>query len=65
MNLDPEEYRKTLAGFGLPDFLSAGLAHADSKIAEGALADVTSDLSTLIGRPTTTVAEAITDALKA
>ncbi|ACU68980.1 NmrA family protein [Catenulispora acidiphila DSM 44928] len=65
VNLDPEEYRKTLAGFGLPDFLSAGLAHADSKIAEGALADVTSDLSTLIGRPTTTVAEAITDALKA
>lgn len=65
VNLDPEEYRKTLAGFGLPDFLSAGLAHADSKIAEGALADVTSDLSTLIGRPTTTVAEAVTDALKA
>lgn len=65
VNLDPEEYRKTLAGFGLPDFLSQGLADADSKIAEGALADVTADLSTLIGRPTTTVAEAITDALKA
>ena len=65
VNLDPEEYRKTLAGFGLPDFLSQGLADADSKIAEGALADVTADLRTLIGRPTTTVAEAITDALKA
>ena len=64
-NLDPEEYRKTLAGFGLPDFLSQGLADADSKIAEGALADVTDTLSSLIGRPTTTVAEAVTDALKA
>ena len=64
VNLDPEEYRKTLAGFGLPDFLATGLADADSKIAEGALADVTDTLSTLIGRPTTTVAEAVTDALK-
>jgi NAD(P)H dehydrogenase (quinone) len=64
VNLDPEEYRKTLAGFGLPDFLAAGLADADSKIAEGALADVTDTLSTLIGRPTTTVAEAVAEALK-
>lgn len=65
VNLEPEEYRKTLAGFGLPDFLSTGLANADAKIAEGALADVTDTLSTLIGRPTTTVAEAVADALKA
>ena len=65
VNLDPEEYRKTLAGFGLPDFLAEGLADADAKIAEGALAEVTDTLSTLIGRPTTTVAEAVTDALKA
>lgn len=65
VNLDPEEYRKTLAGFGLPDFLATGLAAADAKIAEGALAAVTDTLSTLIGRPTTTVAEAVTDALKA
>lgn len=65
VNLDPEEYRKTLDGFGLPEFLSKGLADADAKIAEGALADVTDTLSTLIGRPTTTVAEAVTDALKA
>jgi NAD(P)H dehydrogenase (quinone) len=65
VNLDPEEYRKALAGFGLPEFLSKGLAEADAKIAEGALAEVTDTLSTLIGRPTTTVAEAVTDALKA
>ena len=65
VNLDPEEYRKTLEGFGLPAFLAKGLADADSKIAEGALADVTDTLSTLIGRPTTTVAEAVADALKA
>lgn len=65
VNLDPEEYRKALAGFGLPDFLAAALADADAKIADGALADVTDSLSALIGRPTTTVAEAVTDALKA
>lgn len=65
VNLDPEEYRKALAGFGLPEFLAKGLAEADSKIAEGALADVTDTLSRLIGRPTTTLAEAVTDALKA
>ncbi|WP_194894075.1 SDR family oxidoreductase [Catenulispora pinisilvae] len=65
VNLEPAEYRKTLEGFGLPAFLAAGLADADSKISEGALAEVTDTLSTLIGRPTTTVAEAVTEALKA
>jgi len=65
VNLDPAEYRTVLAGFGLPDYLVTGLADADTKISEGALADVTDHLSTLIGRPTTTVAEAVTEALKA
>jgi NAD(P)H dehydrogenase (quinone) len=64
VNLSQEEYRKTLEGFGLPDFLAEGLADADTKIAEGALADVTDTLSTLIGRPTTTVTEAVAAALK-
>ena len=64
VNLDPAEYRTTLEGFGLPAFLAEGLADADVQIAGGALADVTDTLRTLIGRPTTTVAEAVTEALK-
>jgi NAD(P)H dehydrogenase (quinone) len=64
VNLAPAEYQKALEGFGLPLFLTVALADADEKIAGGALAEVTSTLSTLIGRPTTTVAEAVTDALK-
>jgi NAD(P)H dehydrogenase (quinone) len=62
-NLPEAEYRKALEGFGLPAFLAAALADADARIAEGALAAVTDTLSTLIGRPATTLAEAVAEAL--
>ncbi|GAA1959102.1 SDR family oxidoreductase [Catenulispora subtropica] len=64
VNLDPEEYRTTLEGFGLPAFLAEGLADADVQISHGALEQVTDTLRTLIGRPTTPVADAVAEALK-
>lgn len=64
VNLDPAVYRTTLESFGLPAFLAEGLADADVQISGGALEQVTDTLRTLIGRPTTTVAEAVTEALK-
>lgn len=64
VNLPQAEYEKALVGFGLPPFLAALLADADVRISEGALAPITDTLSTLIGRPTTTLAEAVAAALK-
>jgi NAD(P)H dehydrogenase (quinone) len=64
-SLPQQEYAAALEGFGLPASLAADLAQADAAISEGALADVTDTLSTLIGRPTTTLAAAVAEALKA
>ncbi|MFD0639229.1 hypothetical protein ACFQ9X_54260 [Catenulispora yoronensis] len=64
MNLPQDEYRAALEGFGLPAFLAEGLADADVKISEGALEQTTDTLRTLIGRPTTPVADAIAEGLK-
>lgn len=63
VSLPQDEYQKALEGFGLPGFLAEMLAEADVRISEGALADTTSTLSTLIGRPTTTVEQAVAAAL--
>lgn len=62
-NLPQADYQAALAGFGLPGFLAEMLAEADARIAEGALADTTDTLSTLIGHPTATVQEAVAAAL--
>jgi len=64
-SLPEQEYAKALEGFGLPAEVAADLAQADVAISEGALSEATDSLSTLIGRPTTTVAAAVTQALKA
>lgn len=64
-SLPQQEYAKALEGFGLPSSIAADLAQADVAISEGALADATDTLSTLIGRPTTTIAAAVAQALKA
>ena len=64
-SLPEQEYAKALEGFGLPAEVAADLAQADVAISEGALSEATDTLSTLIGRPTTTVAEAVAQALKA
>jgi NAD(P)H dehydrogenase (quinone) len=39
------------------------LVDADVKVAQGALQTVTGDLAALLGRPTTTLGEAVTTAL--
>ncbi len=64
VSLPEAEYAQALAGFGLPQFLAEALADADVRISEGALAATTDTLSTLLGRPTTTVAEAVAQALR-
>ncbi|MBR7836720.1 SDR family oxidoreductase [Actinospica durhamensis] len=65
VNLPEGEYAKALEGFGLPSFLAAALAEADVRISEGALAATTDTLATLIGRPTTTLADAVAQGLRA
>jgi NAD(P)H dehydrogenase (quinone) len=52
-----------LVGAGLPEQLAAVLADVDRAIGEGALLVETGDLSRLIGRRTTTLAEAVAAAL--
>lgn len=64
-NLSEADYRQALEGFGLPPFLADALAEADARIAEGALAPTSDTLAKLIGRPTTTPAEAVQQALAA
>ena len=59
-----EEYRAILLKAGLPDGLAAGLASWDASAAQGALFDEGRQLSRLIGRPTTPMAESIRHALK-
>ena len=58
-----QEYAKALEGFGLPAELAADLAQAGVAISQGALAETTDTLATLIGRPTTTLAQAVARAL--
>ncbi|MGW2949473.1 SDR family oxidoreductase [Streptomyces eurythermus] len=53
-----------LTGAGLPAPLAGILAGVDASIAEGELVVSSGDLSRLIGRPTTPLAEAVTAALK-
>jgi NAD(P)H dehydrogenase (quinone) len=64
VNLPEAEYAATLAGFGLPEFLAKGLAAWDVDASRGALLDEGRELSRLIGRPTTSLAEAVAAALK-
>jgi NAD(P)H dehydrogenase (quinone) len=58
-NLPPAEYEQLLTSFGLPAPLAAMLADNDRAISEGELETHSGDLSRLIGRPTTSLAEAL------
>ena len=57
VDLPPAELTATLVGFGLPQQVAELLTTFDECIARGALDTGSHDLSTLIGRPTTTLAE--------
>lgn len=64
-DLPPANYAEALAGFGLPRPIADMLADADAGIARGVLDDRGGALGKLIGRPTTTLAQAVAAALKA
>ena len=57
------DYKAALAGFGLPAPIAELLASSDAAAAQGALFDDGKVLSTLIGRPVTPIAAAVTAAL--
>lgn len=63
-DLPAADYAQALVGFGLPEGFARLLAAADESIAQGSLDVPGGDLSGLIGRPSTTLAEAIAVALK-
>jgi len=65
VNLPPAEYKSALVGFGLPEPVADLLADSDSGASRGGLFDDKHQLSILIGRPTTPMAETIAAQLKA
>jgi NAD(P)H dehydrogenase (quinone) len=63
-NLPEAAYAEALVGFGLPEGFARILADSDRGIARGELFTDSGDLARLLGRPTTTPAEAVAAALK-
>ncbi|MEJ3750181.1 SDR family oxidoreductase [Actinomycetes bacterium KLBMP 9797] len=63
-NLAPEEYAATLVSFGVPQEYAQVLADSDQGIERGDLTTDSGHLRTLIGRPTTPLADAVAVALK-
>jgi len=64
VDLPEADVRAALLKAGLPEWLAHGLAHWDACVAKGALLDDSHQLSGLIGRPTTPLADAVRAALK-
>lgn len=62
-NLTEAEYEGVLKSFGLPDGLAEMLANSDTGASKGGLYDDSKQLSKLIGRPTTSLAKVVADAL--
>lgn len=62
-HLSEAEYRALLETMGLPGPFAAIIADSDAQAANGALFDDSHDLSRLIGRPTTPLAEIVRAAL--
>lgn len=63
-DLPADQYVKVMTDAGVPTPDAEGVADADLAIARGELAAVTGQLSRLIGRPTTSIADSIATALK-
>lgn len=63
-DLPEAEYAAILVSFGLPEGFAALLANSDVQASKGALFDDSRQLSALIGRPTTSLADAVAAALK-
>ncbi|HWA44056.1 MAG TPA: SDR family oxidoreductase [Hypericibacter adhaerens] len=62
-DLPEADYKAVLQSVGLPEVFAALLADSDAKAAKGALFDESRQLSRLIGRPTTTMAQSVAAAL--
>jgi NAD(P)H dehydrogenase (quinone) len=62
-DLSEADYKAALQADGLPEEFAALYAESDVKTAEGALHDESRQLSGLIGRPTTTMAQSVAAAL--
>lgn len=62
-DLPGDEYAAALVGAGVPAPFAQVLADSDQGIARGELFSNSKDLSRLIGRPTTTLAQAVRDAV--
>ena len=63
-DLPEADYANVLAGFGIPDWLARGIARYDVDASRGALFDDSRQLSRLIGRPTTPLADAVAATLR-
>jgi NAD(P)H dehydrogenase (quinone) len=63
-NFAPEEYKKVLLEAGLPEPVAEVMVDADVGASQGALYSSSDDLRRLIGRPTTTLRDAIAAALE-
>ncbi|NDL55810.1 SDR family oxidoreductase [Phytoactinopolyspora mesophila] len=64
-DLSAVDYTKALVAAGLPEPVADMLADNDLAVARGELFIDSRDLSTLIGRPTTPLTDAVTEALRA
>jgi len=64
-NLPESEFKAALLGAGLPDFLATLLAESDVGASKGGLFDDSHQLSQLIGRPTTSLANMVAAQLAA
>ncbi|MEQ4453958.1 SDR family oxidoreductase [Kosakonia sp. YIM B13605] len=62
-NLSEADFAAALKGAGLPDWLATMLADSDAGAAKGGLFDDSKTLSTLIGRPTTSIEKSVSDLL--
>ena len=62
-DLPPEVYQGILQSFGLPEAFAAVLVDVDVHAQAGWLVDTSGTLSRLLGRPTATMASAVTEAL--
>jgi NAD(P)H dehydrogenase (quinone) len=64
LNLSLEDYQASLVDAGYPEAVVTNLADADRAAAAGEMLIEAADLSRLVGRPLTTLAEAISEALR-
>jgi NAD(P)H dehydrogenase (quinone) len=64
-DLPAEQYAAILVGAGLPESLAAVLADVDAGIARGALSVDSGDLARLLGRPPTSMPDAVAAAVAA